>query len=448
MQHRVEKFSIFFTPALRLRVCSRVGLAAVGQTQRRRDARAVDVKPIRPSAPVAEPFIVMAERAFGEVAGSLRELVGALPGKIDRAVDVERALRIDKRLAWQVFRLSRSGDLRESVNVPAKSSIERLSMAAAKVGVAESVIRGVDEAHSEFERFTREHAGDRDTLLTMISGSPSARDEQLELRVREGLFRGNAHVWGVRVGSLTRTTVMLPGSAGGSGCDELVVSSVGQIEQLRDDGRAAYKLWIRRTPKQGEALKPVEGSEPTFSILENFCSRPIPQLTQQWSNEVGGLETEIRLPCIGKTGAADLCFAHLVVDAAAEADLPLQANAFMTSPIREMTYDMMVPVGWTDVSSARFACFGNRYRPARAFEKHSEDRMPLALPVAYLGRLRGRFPSTPVSPRHGEAVGEAMSKFAPPGAADLTFDCFRCVIEYPIMHTLVSLAVDDRRTRS
>lgn len=396
----------------------------------------------------SEPFIALAERAFGDVTGSLRELVGALPGKIDRAVDVERALGIDKRLAWQVFRLSRSGDLRESVNVPAKSSIERLSEAAARAGVSESVILGVDAAHKQFERFTREHAGDRDSLLTMISGSPAARDEHLELRIREGLFRGNSHVWGVRVASLARTTVMLPGAAGTSSCDELVVSSVGQVEQLRDDGQAAYKLWIRRTPKHGEALKPVEGSEPTFTILENFCSRPIPMLTQQWSNEVGGLETEIRLPCIGKTGAADLCFAHLVVDAAAEADLPLQANAFMTSPIREMTYDMMVPVGWTDVASARFACFGNRYRPARAFEKHSDDRMPLSLPVVYLGRLRGRFPSTAASPRHGDAVGEAMRGFAAARFADLTFDCFRCVIDYPIMHTLVSLAVDDRRAKA
>jgi hypothetical protein len=168
-------------------------------------------------------------------------------------------------------------------------------------------------------------------------------------------------------------------------------------------------------------------------------------ITQRRSEAHGGLEIEIQLSAVGKTGAANLCFAHTICDSGAESDLPYQINTFVTTPNKFIALDMLVPHGWTDPSTARCVCYGNRYVPMRACEKHPEDLLPPRFAV-HVGS--GGVREFPEASKHRDAV---LYFFARHGLDPRSYDSYRTLVPYPTMHILYSMMVNstnDTRPRA
>src|SRR5688572_8757273 len=99
---------------------------------------------------------------MAELQQALGDLVAGLPEPIERAVDLENALRVDKKLGWQVFRIVRSSSLAEVANVPSRRSASRFLSAAKARGLPSATIENVRAAFRRFDEFAAEHGGDRE----------------------------------------------------------------------------------------------------------------------------------------------------------------------------------------------------------------------------------------------------------------------------------------------
>src|SRR3954468_1712033 len=98
-------------------------------------------------------FDEMAGRVMEDLQVAVREVISSLPQAVRRAVDLERALELERKLAWQVFRLSRATGLSEVTNVPSLGSGLRVAAAARARGVPDPVLERFRQSFERFESF-------------------------------------------------------------------------------------------------------------------------------------------------------------------------------------------------------------------------------------------------------------------------------------------------------
>lgn len=104
-----------------------------------------------------------------------------------------------KKLAWQIFRIAAAtSPITEVRNIPASSSIRRLKECARRKKLDKVIIDELATAYEQFEAFASVHAGTREGLISMLSGISEQKNDAFEVKVRKGLFKGNAHVWGMQ----------------------------------------------------------------------------------------------------------------------------------------------------------------------------------------------------------------------------------------------------------
>lgn len=373
--------------------------------------------------------------AFGSLRVALQDLLGALPEQPARAVDVERVLSVDKRLAWQVFTLANSDDLRLASQVPARSSVTRLVEAAQRQSVPTDILSNLTARYEQFEKFTIDHAGDRQSLLSMINAQSMEPDWGFEMRVRESLFRAHSHVFGTRMAGLHTTGVVVPSTRVPGGFDEIVVNTIQGIERLRETDQPVHRFWTRRTHGGGSNITPVDGSMPSIEVLEQFTAPPMP-LTTSKPNKYGGLETSFRIATVGKTGLCNLCTAHTIHDSGAEASRSFESNTLNTTPIESMWIDLIIPAGWADPRTVRVACYANRFEPREAYSKNPSDLFPIGAQAMALGRGVRSFTA---APKHREAILYILKRH---GLDERDMENFHAAVRYPMLHAQVSLTVD------
>lgn len=376
---------------------------------------------------------------MGALRSALSELLAALPGPIERAVDVERALELDKKLAWQVFRLARSQTAAELGKVPAARSVGRLLRAAERHDVPEELLERVRRAFEQFDAFTAIQAGDREALVSMVRSVAGDGDEQEDARLRRTLYRGNAQVWGLRMRQFVRSSIFLPPSKDPSAAKgEFALSAHIGLEQIRADSHAAIVSWAR--PSGAKRADGTEEVVPAFTLHEEFCSRPLPRVMARQS--VGArIETELTLPAVGKPGATTLYTSQTLGEVKTEALARFEVNNIFCIPVEMVVFDLLIPAGWADGATARAAFYGRRYHPEHVFERREADLLPQRGVLEWLGEFRGAMPEVPGGPRHAEAVASVLGQC---GCGDAAFDVFRATVEYPVLHTLLALGVDRR----
>jgi hypothetical protein len=369
---------------------------------------------------------------------ALTELVAGLPGPVHRAVDLERALGLDKKLAWQVFRLARSTHpLAEVRNIPARSSIRRLLQAARRRRAPKAVIDRLDVAFAKFDRFMLMHAPDREGLVSMLSGLGGASDDQFKLKVRKSLFRSAAHFWGIHARMLIRTSIFHGKPGPGYVEDSALIQATVGLERLRANQPADFLMMMRTKTDPiipgGPASVPVRHPP---ELLREFCTGPLPQFSPHPEGSRQG-ESKLRLPP-GRTGAATLYSMQLHECISNTLQTDYYGRTFVTVPTEALVWEMLMPVGWTNPATVRGAMYGCREHPEQSFNERADDRTPQQESVEYLGTLDAA-PPMDGSPRHAEAVRHALGRL---GWLDTRYDVYRCRVQYPVLHTLMAIRVD------
>jgi hypothetical protein len=392
-------------------------------------------KPIEVQARAVEDEAV---EVMGDLRRAFADLLADLPPPVHRAVDLEQALGLDKKLAWQVFRVAQSvHPLGEVHNLPARSSVRRLLEAARKRRVSMRVIDRLETAFARFDQFAVVHAGSRDSLVSVLSGLGGRKDAQYEIKTRKSHFRTAAHFWGIHARMLVRTSIFhaKPGPAYIE--DSVLIQATIGLERVRISQATDLTMMMRTKsdpPVAGAtALSPIRHDA---ELLEEFCSGPKPEISPHPEGSTQG-ESKLRLPP-GRTGAATLYSMQLHECLSNSLQTDYYGRTFLTIPTEALVWEMLMPVGWTDPTTVRASMYACREHPEQAFSERATDLMPQQETVEYLGTLDSA-PILEGSPRHSQAVRHVIERL---GWMDTRFDVYRCSVQYPMLHTMLSMRID------
>jgi hypothetical protein len=403
---------------------------------------------------VAAPsFEAAAAAVMSELQVSLSELLTAVHPHVRRAVDVERTLGLDKKLAWQVFRLANTASLVEAVNVPTTPSVRRLLESARRRKAPRETLERISAAFDRFEELVLHHAGDREGLNSLLSGTPSGKNDQYEAKIRRSLFRANAHVWGTQVRMQVRTVIWHPRPNENYEDVALIMGDLG-MQRLRESEPLSIVRWIRThdSPRNkvvgdtGDEEQPVRvqtgpQSDQGVRLLHEFCSDPLPQMVPKQS-VLGGVETELVIPP-GRAGAVSIYSRQMMEKGEPTPHTLYDGRMFVTMPVETVVWELLVPVGLTDPASARVAVYGRRPHPEQVYDERPRDLLPQQETVRYMGQPE-MVPGIEESPRHPEAVRSVLAEF---GWNDVKYDVYRSRIQCPVLYTLLCVRVDAiRRT--
>lgn len=379
---------------------------------------------------------------------SLQDVLESLPEPIRRAVDVERSLRLEKKLAWQVFRLTRSENLDEIGNVPSLGSAARVIQAARERGTSPEVLDRVTAAFERFENFATDQCGDRAGLVSLVSGLSHEKSENFELRVRKNLFRDNAHIWGLQAQTQVRTFIRKPAEMrdGAPQYESVLIAGNIGLRGLRRGEPMTISTWFGDrpgNPSDAEPGNPKSVSSapvqiaPGFELLTDFCTSPLPETTNVPSDN-GMIEMEMLIPPAGRSGAVTLYSTQTTTVHGDPRTVPPFAGVFVSVPSVEIVTELFVPAGWTDPTGARARVYARRHHPERVFAERRRDLLPQRELVSHF-RPSDHVPPIEGAPEHAAAVREVMRRH---GVLDQPFDLYRCRVQYPILHSLVVVRTD------
>ncbi|MFO0831403.1 MAG: hypothetical protein U0637_06110 [Phycisphaerales bacterium] len=398
-------------------------------------------KPPHPEAIAVEEE---AAAVLSELQGALAALVAALPGRNTRAVDLQRTLELDKKLGWQLFTfVSAANAVDRLASIPGAPSVRRILASAARRKAPRGVMDRVSSAFDAFEVFVDEHGGDRDELALLLRSLAGDVDRDEELRVRKSLFRGLAHVWGVRAAALVRTAVVHPSRSGEREADDILVV-VGYVGLQRLRHQAPFSLsatvGIDSDPTNGAEPAPAQPANPAIgpmTLLPEYCSKPLPRTLPQ-AGAQGEIETELLFPPSSRAGAISLTTVQTIAQAWSRPQHQYGLNSLVKVPTESYVCELMVPSGWTDLGTARAHVYGRRGAVERVHDLRTVDLLPQRETVACV-RSVSVPPAMPDAPGHHDAVATMISRMQ---WNDTTYDLYRCVVEYPVLHTMIRIAAD------
>jgi hypothetical protein len=410
--------------------------------------------------PAAKPLRVPAislEDSAAEMMAALQHacaaLMDALPAGITRPIHLERVLRLDKKLAWQVFRIARAGQpLAEAGNVPPRSAQARLLAAAERAKIAKPILVQLENVFERFETFVVHHGGDRTAVISMLGGLGFDGSGDSLVKTRKSLYQGNATVWGVQTAMYVKSVIFHEGKAADSRTDDAVILNgyVG-LQRLRTGAPMALNAFayaVNQPAGLGGAGKDDLREIADFSaqphrdvrgleVLEAFSSQPLPELAAR-TDHTGKVETELVFPASGRAGAITLYTRQVYFGAAEGEQSQYSSNVAVSLPIETFVTELLVPTGWTDPGTARVGVYGRRGAVERVIEFRAIDLLPQRETITYMGSLEVSPPIAGV-PRHAEAVRDTIARL---GWSGTRFDIYRCTVQYPVLHTMVRVAVD------
>jgi hypothetical protein len=398
-------------------------------------------------------FEAAAEEVSRKVNRAFSRLVGHLPGRISRATELQRLLKIDSKLAWQIFTVAKSDDpISQTRHIPSLVSVRRVTTAAGERGVPAEVLESIHAAVEEFESVGKRYAGDRASFAAMVSSIRNEEDDSklVALQQRRGVYRLNCQLWGAKID--TSFTHYAYRRDSQDLLSSFLVNVKSGFQLLRTGTNPpVYGTWHYASKDAGEhpaveesPLDPAALMKYGAPLLPEFCSSPIPQLekinyTGNWDLHV--LKTEQ----LGKLGAVDLAYGTAQKNVALT---PLKDGSRIVftgnrqrTPAETCVSELVLhrpTLGklkprFTTVPSTDGSLAAELARPTTNFPSHETvmemGPVPEVAPVGDIGR-------------YSEILADAYRRV---GWDPSEFDVYRVTIPYPILGTDAVLwaVVDD-----
>lgn len=385
-----------------------------------------------------------AEEALGELRAAMSRLINAVPGGARRAVDLQRGLGLDYRLAWQAFAIAQAESALEAgQHVPSAASVRRLVGAAREAGVGEGALGAVTRGAERFEKLVAAHAEDRKSFEAMVHSlaEPNGDGEAaIALGLRRTAYRTNSAIWGVQVGLFWTCLLARPGTGRGTN-DHMLISAKLGLRRLRADA----PVLVERTRsgdderREREAVDKAAFARHGVPLMPDFCSRPTPKLRATKSAD-GWNRSELASSAVGRASSVDLVFASRMRDVKVARGGPNNARGIRSSscfvtPAETTVMDMLVHRDLLPVTPS--------VRTYTSVEVLSHELAPLDAPT-----LPGKLPVTvredgsvdsPDVPRAAEIVGRACEEA---GWDPREFVLYRVRQDYPVLHSVVWFQLD------
>lgn len=383
-----------------------------------------------------------------ELRGHLEELVACVPAPARTASEFQRQTGLDMKLCWKVYRVLKAPDhLSAARYVPGTANMRTLLGAMSALGAPAPLVERVGAASERFERFVGEHAGDRRTFDSMVSGYAEADDgKKIDLRQRQAAFRANSHVWGVQADAMVMTMVQRASASDPMTLDEVGLRAEYGVRRLRPSPVPLYEQTFAARDKRGHEYsvghrRPLCGGHDGVGLIPEFCSRPLPEVIVRPGPD-GRSNAVVMHTELGMKGAVDLVMGFELCGISPRYrgdETHCWAIAQVAKPFRVIVIDLLIEEGTLPVPPAPFGFMATRNTAMVAAEElWTTSRLTESEPVRRLGRGTEVL-ATGELPRYDELVRWALERS---GCDPRRFEAWRLRVEYPVVLSSVGLAYE------
>lgn len=395
-------------------------------------------------------FQADAERVLHQLRTALSEVVAAVPGRVSKPTDLQRALRVDLNVCCKVLRaISAPGVLPVGLHLPGTIALRSFLKAARKAGVQESAVDAALRATDAFNDLVSTHADDRTTFDSMISSLVVSEDAaNITFQHRRATARGQAHLFGMQARALFKCLLVQPSEKDAGLLDLANLTGFVSLRLWRpaqvpivltpayttdDDGSTTRS--VRREPL-GTDTENASGA----ALLEDFCEGPAVRL-REVPTMPGRVLGELVGVGVGNKAAVTCVEGHLnrgAVPRYKDAGNRIGGHlAEIRVPCDTLLLDLVV----------REDTFGPLRPTVRMCADHlAEVRgpgpgawQPMGYEtVEYLGKGASVL-YTPDYPRYPELGRHAFDRL---GWDAERFDVYRCRVEYPVLPSTVAIFFD------
>jgi len=397
------------------------------------------------AAPAQPPFQHEAQASLDRLRAALAAVVSEIPEPVGKAADLQRALNIQKTLAWQIYRIATATHpLLEASNLPGPFALERFLKKAQQAGVSSETIARARSACDEVAQLIKAHAGDRDTFDSMVGGLAEDRTAaQIDLQHRRAAFRAQRHMFGVQAG--TTVSLMMFRPAQQPGCvDGVLVGGHVNLRRFRQDAR--WILFGRTVasdqhPLGAEQAQPLsaEDFERFGAPLLSAFSRMPPGTFRMIQTDQNVRYIEVSAADIGNNSTATYLsgevwrnVAYTVQD---NGEQSLLARARVRLPVEVLYHDVLVHRDLKVDTPPRIDQYGDLRSGDDALSHEHTERLPLHETVRPSRRGLDALQATEV-PDYPELARYALDQV---GWEHDAFELFRFRLAYPVLPSTVVL---------
>lgn len=377
--------------------------------------------------------------ALDRLQRSLRRVLEFYP-EVSRAVDLRRRLALDAALAWQIFSFATSDDvMRDARLLPKARAMGRFLESASAAGSDDAVLNDAKLAYEEYGGAVRELGGDR-ASFDAISASLRPPDGSMLVRLRRAAFRANGAIWGVTVRTIVNTVIFRQRETGEHDC--LCVRARIGVRGLRPGARiaihASTRTWGGALPAADERRVTVDGCK----LIESACSSPPPILEHRVAPD-GSTRDYLMLDGLGRAAEKTVYWSAMSRGFSGGSVAPPHGcTTPILEPAERLIVQLLVPKGWTTPPTADVRITPQDPDGVMAsLSSHGEVSVPH---LPFEGKVRhagGAIDALRAAECPGlpEIVGEVLHDA---GWRDTAFDVYRCIVRFPVLHSMVHLWAD------
>ncbi len=383
-----------------------------------------------------------ATHTIEQVRAAFATIVEALPASIASGAELQRALRVDKMLAWRVFNLVRCSDSVAAARfLPGDSGIKMFLRAAETHGVPPGICEAAAQAWKAYKELIQVHADDREAFDMLLAAHSQQGRAEADAEYRRSAFVANRYVWGSWAKAQFRLCVVGPPPAAPAKADTVDMVTVGgyaELQHVRPGTRVVLnKIQVGNEfgPHEHRFLtRPLDagiGTGEASPLLHDFCG-PLTGNIQRVLMSDAMVDEIIDGP-VGKTGAATYVTAEVFPDLFPRRRTEelgiVEHFVRVRIPCETLIFDQIAHRRTFETINAEVKVYSDLAgeTSGRAVRSESE-RLPLMEAVEHLGSAGGVI-HTPEIPRYNELVRTVCDRMDWPIKE---FEVHRVRVRYPV----------------
>lgn len=406
---------------------------------------------------------------------ALANIVEHLRPAVMRPTDLQKCLGLDRKLSWSIYHAATARDPRAVASMlPGRRAMQRFFTAAQERGVPADAIERASRAFDDFEASVARHAGSRDVFQTMLaewsghasdSGVVVPASLDADHKHKRAGFRAASLLWGRQAKVGCGIQILHPGEGGPEAdyLDSVLIKGMVGLRRTRRSVPLHVTAHHWRAPhppqpppaapsapphfpaptppgrvRRREPLDPRITDPDAMWLLQDFCSRPLPEFRLRITRE-GYRSHELVSAGIGASGEITYFTGESRRgDAARPRREPGGATWFSKAvdiPMEVLIQDIFIHRSIWDTTPPQVHVFA--YPLDGSLEFRDADLLPLNESAEYLG-LGIDAARTPIVPRYADMLAYAMNRM---GWKEDEFRVFRCRVEYPVMYTRIRMTL-------
>ncbi|MCC6320738.1 MAG: hypothetical protein IT438_04800 [Phycisphaerales bacterium] len=409
-----------------------------------------------------------ADKALSALRLALGAVLRALPAEARSAAELAKLLGLNRKIAWQVWRIADAEERSPLQVLPGPVALEGFLLACAGEGVSVELLDEARAAIRRFDDLAELHGGDRASLMTLLRQSRGGRGEGAEWgepgheglaaaeraaeSVRRRAYQANGEIWGIQTRAYFASAILAPGSMPGR-LDDLSLAGEMGVRRLRTEavrvisGMGFYSAKARKADAAQFPARPLVEVDPATGLIEPMLPRFTSARVRAIASEPDAGQTRVELveSPVGLRGEVDFVLgqhcANVGQQFATERMKRVHFSVHLYSAYSVCVHDLLVHRDlWAPgtIAPVSRVYSGLRGMMTSQASRDERDILPIRLEVKRLGAGLSALKNAHV-PNYLEIVDWACERV---GWKPEQFEAYRCVLMYPPMPCTLVMGVE------